>query len=300
MRINKLAVIEKYIMEVNFNIFISHDSSDETVAIELKNFLENIFLNASVYVSGRDLQGGQTWIENIKLSLKTSQVIISLITKNSIENNWIFFETGAGFTEDKSIPLLADGLKFNDLYPPLSLLQARTLSKTGIESLVNDISSKLYLRSPKNLTGLNKLLSESDKFFKLRNSESTYTAKEVKIAKTKTKITPEKNQDNGYDLELRQLYDQTVQRTGDLIKRKILSYNAKLDVPTEEELNELPFNKLKGVADAYNLKTPSVVATLLVTDLSFPKSNAKNWEKMNARKFINDAIQKLDKYEKTI
>jgi hypothetical protein len=98
-------------MELNFNIFISHDSKDETIAVELKAFLENVFLNASIYVSGRDLQGGQTWIENIKLILKSSQVIISIISKESINNNWIYFETGAGFTDDKSIPLITDGLK---------------------------------------------------------------------------------------------------------------------------------------------------------------------------------------------
>jgi len=89
-------------MDIRFNIFISHDNSDETIAIELKKFIENIFLNTNVYVSGRDLEGGQTWIENIKLALKSSQVIIALVTKKSINANWLYFESGAGFTDDKN------------------------------------------------------------------------------------------------------------------------------------------------------------------------------------------------------
>src|SRR5687767_12050007 len=158
-------------MELSFNIFISHDSKDEAIAVELKSFLENIFLNATVYVSGRDLQGGQTWIENIKLSLKSSQVIISIITKESINNNWIYFETGAGFTDDKSIPLISDGLKFNDLPPPLSLLQARTITRQGIESLVSDIAGKLGLRTLKMLTGIEKLVEETENFLAIRTKE---------------------------------------------------------------------------------------------------------------------------------
>lgn len=289
-------------MELNFNIFISHDSSDETIAIELKKFLENIFLNASVYVSGRDLQGGQTWIENIKISLKTSQVIISVITEKSINNNWIYFETGAGFTEDKSIPLLADNLKFSDLKPPLSLLQSRTLTKAGIESLISDIASKLNLRIPKNLTGLEELLDESNKFFALRNLESS----EPKTSEMANKVVAKKSspviiQVNDNDPELEEKYNKTVQRTIDLIKRKILTYKDKLDIPREEELEGLKINQIQEVARAYNIPTPTgVVVQLLVANLSFPGKDSKSWEKMNTQKTIQDSNLELDKYEKQI
>lgn len=97
-------------MDIKFNIFISHDAFDQAIAIELKSFLENIFLNSNVYVSGRDLEGGQTWIENIKLALDSSQVIIALVSKKSINANWLYFESGAGFTDDRTIPLVTDNL----------------------------------------------------------------------------------------------------------------------------------------------------------------------------------------------
>jgi len=289
-------------MELNFNIFISHDSSDETVAIELKKFLENIFLNASVYVSGRDLQGGQTWIENIKLSLKTSQVIISIITKESINNNWIYFETGAGFTEDKSIPLLADNLKFSDLKPPLSLLQSRTLTKVGIEAIVSDIASKLNLRIPKHLTGLDELLSESDIFFTLRNFESIKpkVSESNPVVEIK-EITPLIAKISDNDPEIEDEYNNTVKRTIDLIKRKIFTYKDKLDIPTEEELSELDLVKLQTAALAFNIPTPtSAVMNLTIAKLSLPKKDSKSWEKMNMRKTIQDSNLELDRYEKLI
>ncbi len=289
-------------MELNFNIFISHDSRDEAVAIGLKNFLESIFLNSSVYVSGRDLQGGQTWIENIKISLKTSQVIVSLITKESINNYWMYFETGAGFIDDKSIPLLADNLKFTELMPPLSLLQARTLTKTGIESLLSDISIKLNLRKPKMLTGLDTLLEESEKFFSLRKSESIVNSSIKK--ENITIIESQKNpiiSDSEDDPDLLSNYHKAVARTEQLLRKKISSYKSKLTIPIEEELDGLDMSKLQEVARAYNIPVPSlVVMNLLVATLKFPTKDAKQWEKMNTLKTISDANLELDKYEKTI
>lgn len=287
-------------MDIRFNIFISHDNNDETIAVELKSLLENIFLNSTVYVSGRDLKGGQTWIENIKLSLKTSQVIVSLISKESINNNWIYFETGAGFIEDKSIPLITDGLTFSDLKPPLSLLQSRTLSKQGIESLIGDISDKLGLRKPKILTGLDNLLSEVEKFLKIRNEELNKAKPVVQKDNRPIKVTKDLNQN--IDKELQQKYDDAASRALNLTVKKILSYKDKFDIPTEEELDSYDFGKLQDLSLTYNIPYPnSAFSELLLLKLKrTPKENAAQWEKLNFQKRLENATIELDRFEKTI
>lgn len=287
-------------MDIRFNIFISHDSNDETIAVELKSFLENIFLNSTVYVSGRDLKGGQTWIENIKLSLKTSQVIISLISKESINNNWIYFETGAGFTDDKSIPLITDGLKFSDLKPPLGLLQARTISKQGIESLVSDISDKLGLRKPKTLTGIDKLLDEVDKFLSIRNEE--LNRKKVELPKKNETVNVVKKTFQDVDKELQTEYDSAVSRAKNLTVKKILTYKEKFDIPTEQELLLYDFGKLQDISRAYNIPYPTRAFTelLMLRLTKTPKKNAAEWEKLNFQKKIENATNELNKFEKTI
>lgn len=290
-------------MELNFNIFISHDSKDETIAVELKAFLENVFLNARIYVSGRDLQGGQTWIENIKLSLKSSQVIISIISKESINNNWIYFETGAGFTDDKSIPLITDGLKISDLTPPLSLLQSRMLSKQGIAFLVNDISNKLKLRIPKMLTGIDKLIEETERFLNLRNTEKPKTIVSVSkhIEQPEVKAVTSKASAN-IDPEIEEQFKSSFKRALNLTIKKILTYKDKYDIPTEEELNEYGLDKLQDLAGAYNIQYPSGAFTnlLILRFKPLPSKEAKQWEKLNVSKQINDANSALDKFEKTI
>jgi len=145
-------------------ILLSHDNDDEKIAFELKVFLEDVFQNVLVFVSGRDLIGGQIWIDQIKNRLKTSEVIISLITSKSLDNNWVYFESGAGFVDDKTIPILTDNLKLENIVPPMSLLQARLLDEKGVELLIKDITLKLnLLREPKHFPNIKDLLSRIEK-----------------------------------------------------------------------------------------------------------------------------------------
>lgn len=285
-------------MALSSNIFISHDSNDEAIAVELKVFLENIFLNTSVYVSGRDLQGGQTWIENIKLSLKNSQVIISIITKQSINNIWIYFETGAGFVDDKSIPLITDGLEFHDLRPPLSLLQARTLTNKGIIALVNDISNKLGLRTPQMLTGIERLIEESEIFLRIRDQEKKTVIDQKPLA---LKENPKQAITN-IDPIIKKRYDATVSRAISLSKKKILAQKGKLDIPTEEELEGCGLEELQEIFIAFNISYPSwafINLFFLIID-KFPSKEDAQWRKINIQKSLDDTNSDLDKFEKTI
>ncbi|HAS53445.1 MAG: hypothetical protein A2X56_00345 [Nitrospirae bacterium GWC2_57_13] len=121
-------------------IFISHAKDDETLAILLKDFLENIFLNANFFVSGSDLGGGEVWIEELRDKLESATAIIALITPYAVENKWVYFEAGAGFAQRRSIPLIADGMTFKTLPIPLSLLQGRTFDISGLKALTSDIA----------------------------------------------------------------------------------------------------------------------------------------------------------------
>lgn len=135
-------------MSNNIICLLSHDSRDEKVAIEIRLLIEGLFPNITIYVSTSDLIGGEVWVEKIKTIIKECQLIISLITKNSLNNHWVYFESGAGFVENKTIPLLTDGITLKDLRPPLSLLQARIISTKGLLALISDIANKSGIRQP--------------------------------------------------------------------------------------------------------------------------------------------------------
>lgn len=279
-------------MDIKFNIFISHDATDQTIALELKNFLENIFLNSNVYVSGKDLEGGQTWIENIKLALKSSQVIISLVTKKSIIANWLYFESGAGFTDDRTIPLLTDNLQFKDLTPPLSLLQSRLLNKDGIDSLILDIVKKLNLRQPANLPGLDELIARIAAIIDNRD-KIVVIAKPVVAAPPKpVTITA-----NKIDEKVLLAYTQLQQRAKKAIILKLLSVADKYPIPSESELQRMQVNQPCDVANAYNVPVPGITnLRLLSAALGLPSDSDEEYKKLNVLKGFEQANSELERY----
>lgn len=281
-------------MDIKFNIFISHEATDQTIALELKSFLENIFLNSNVYVSGRDLEGGQTWIENIKLALKSSQVVIALVTKKSLNANWLYFEAGAGFTDDRTIPLVSDNLQFKDLTPPLSLLQARLLDKNGIGLLISDISKKLSLRQPTNLPGLEEIISRIKTFIDDRavavKRQEKPPVQSPQIVSNRTKV----------DEKVQEAFIQLQQRAKKAIIAKLLSASDTYKVPTEGELQRKQVNELCGIARAYNIPIPNITNLKIISaSLGLPSETDYEWKKLNVLKDFEQANSELEKYEAT-
>jgi hypothetical protein len=111
--------------------------------------------------------------KSVKILWSNYQFINSKISKN----NWVYFESGAGFTEDKTIPLLTDNLKPRDLTPPMSLLQAREVSEIGIEAFIKDLSKKLGLREPKSYPSIKDLVFKIEKI--LRTDSTLQLQKQV-------------------------------------------------------------------------------------------------------------------------
>lgn len=280
-------------MDIKFNIFISHDATDQAIALELKNFLENIFLNTNVYVSGKDIEGGQTWIENIKLALKSSQVIIALVTKKSIKANWLYFESGAGFTDDRTIPLLTDNLQFKDLTPPFSLLQSRLLDKGGISSLISDIVKKLSLRQPTSLPDLDELIARIAAIIDNRD-------KAVPIAKPVVATSPKPVTviTKKVDEKVLLAYERLQQRAKKAIIQKLLSVADKYSIPSEAELQRMQVNQLCNVANAYNVPIPGITNLRLIgARLGLPSDSDKEYKKLNVLKGFDQANAELDRYE---
>ena len=135
-------------MNERVTIFISHVSEDETIALALKDFLEGIFLNASVFVSGRDLTGGQVWIEELRNQLANATAILALVSQRSLGSEWVYFEAGAGFCRRCTIPLLISGVTVEDVGPPFSLLQLRRIDQVGLQTMVRDIAGLAQMLTP--------------------------------------------------------------------------------------------------------------------------------------------------------
>ena len=119
-------------------ILISHASEDEPAATLLKELIERCSLRRIEvwFSSDQSPSGGialgASWFSNLLLRLAETDMIVALVTPNSIASPWLYFECGFVANKGKAtiVPLTL-GLPVADLPMPLSAYQGHDLSASN-------------------------------------------------------------------------------------------------------------------------------------------------------------------------
>ena len=149
------------------SVFISHVHEDAQIAHCLKDFLDEAFIGTfRIFVSsdGASIRAGDNWSSSIEQALTETALVLAVITNNSVERRWIYFECGgAYFARKRVVPVCCRGFPISALSPPLSWLQAIDGSDSGgVERLIEAIAHTFDLRKPKcNAAQLAKYLTGS-------------------------------------------------------------------------------------------------------------------------------------------
>lgn len=269
-------------------IFISHDAEDKALAVAIKTFLESIFNQAEVFVSTRDLSGGEVWIKTLQKQLRQATVIIALVTSYSYENPWLFFESGAGFIEEKTIPLCVGEQTIETLSPPLSLLHARNLDEEGLESLANDIARLAGTRKP-----------------------PVYTLKEETLKAVKellhSRQSVVKKEDDDIFLESESSYDPELYKRCKALSKEVhalgfqavLKGEGKFKIPDRSELELLSIDDLGMIASTHKLPFPFRALSFLSSlSMNLPHPDDPEWKKLSAFKQVDNVEEEILKFKK--
>jgi hypothetical protein len=128
-------------------VFISHITEEKSVALALQKHLKVAFGESlSIFVSTdkTSIGGGKKWFEQIITQLRSSQVVLSLISQESRRREWINFEAGFGDGgELLVVPVAIRNFALGQLSFPLAGFQGRSIDDIGV--LVDDISIKVGL-----------------------------------------------------------------------------------------------------------------------------------------------------------
>jgi hypothetical protein len=132
------------------NFFISHYSGDKNVAEIFATSLRRITLQqiipwfSSETLGNGGLKPGMLWFEQILGQISSSKAIVTLLTPNSINRPWIYFESGIGCAlKDCNVIPVCIGIKRSDILPPLGLYQCYQLN--DYRSLTEFFSALLRL-----------------------------------------------------------------------------------------------------------------------------------------------------------
>ena len=281
-------------MVSQFSIFISHVTEDEAIAVSLKHFLEGVFLNAEVFVAGRDLAGGELWVKEIRDRLRHSAVILAVITPFSETSSWVLFEAGAGFVDSRTIPICAGGITPEGLKPPLKLLQAREINEQGLKQVVCDIAKSAELREPPEFPGIEDALESIDKFLRIREEpQASPVSPCVEINVPTALLRDTSPVDPVIQDEVHAVEEELKRATIESIAMAASSY----DVPPREELNVMEQSELDEIARCFNIPQPTDASfSLMGVRLNLPKADASRWRKINARNSIQEAKNAVEKF----
>jgi hypothetical protein len=130
--------------------FISHFIGDKIIAELFSTALKRITLEqitpwySSDSAGNSGLKPGDIWFNQILERIKKSKAVVTLLTPNSINKPWIYFESGIGQAlEHCTVIPICIGVKRDGILPPLGLYQCYQLN--DYRSVVEFFSKLLAL-----------------------------------------------------------------------------------------------------------------------------------------------------------
>jgi hypothetical protein len=135
------------------DIFISHIHEEAIAAEGVRRYLADFDLDAFLSSENWELRLGERWFDRITDELKAANIVILMLSPNSVARPWINFEAGWAWGQDKvTIPACFGGLEVGSMPRPYSDLQGVQLD-TGHTRLVFDCYHYLKKNTLPAITG---------------------------------------------------------------------------------------------------------------------------------------------------
>jgi hypothetical protein len=98
----------------NYDVFLSYSSASQPWVREFTDALTASGITG--WFDAHDILPGDRWQEQIEKALRQSRVLIMVLTPESIQRPWTFFELGAALADKKRIvPVLSEGVDPADI-----------------------------------------------------------------------------------------------------------------------------------------------------------------------------------------
>lgn len=135
-------------------IFISHSSKDKEIISHLIELLTGVFSDLSdehircSSIHGYGFKTGEDFLDEIKKDSDFCEIVLSVLTDNSIGSKMYLIESGIAWYFNKLFPVILDEyMEYNKVPTIFSTKIARKLFEgEAVHQFLNDLSSKLNLK----------------------------------------------------------------------------------------------------------------------------------------------------------
>ena len=115
-------------------VFVSHSNADLVFARKLGNLLSQR-VNAQVFTT-EDLSAGEKWETKLRHELASADVVLALLTPNSVDSSWVLHEIGAAWALGKPIISVITRRDVRNKMP-VPLENTKAIELTDVESKEN-------------------------------------------------------------------------------------------------------------------------------------------------------------------
>jgi len=131
---------------VSIKLFISHSERDREIVLPLKDWLESGLGLKSEEVrctSATNIDAGGFAVEALRKDIESARAVVGLITSNSLPSHWVQLEMGAGWLQQRLIPIRGPGLAMKDVPAPLSqFTMVDYCNKQAMHKLLDTLSER--------------------------------------------------------------------------------------------------------------------------------------------------------------
>ena len=135
-------------------LFLSHSHSESSTAIAVAHWLEEIFVDQIDVICTSEpehhIRPGHMLTSGILEKMRSSAVVLVLVTPESLAHPWVYYEMGAAYALEKPfIPCVTRGTALANLPPQAMEYQGANLrSVEDLRKLVRALSNYLQLTPP--------------------------------------------------------------------------------------------------------------------------------------------------------
>lgn len=106
----------------SYDVFLSYSSASQPWVRKFTDALTSSGISA--WFDAHEIRPGERWQAQIEKALRQSRVLIMVMTSESVQRPWTFFELGAALAGGKRIiPVLADDVNPGDIPAAVSQFQ---------------------------------------------------------------------------------------------------------------------------------------------------------------------------------
>lgn len=121
-----------------YRVFLSHSAKDNWVAHQMTRLIEE--RGITVFLDEKDIEGGEDIAERIRTALEECNEFVVLLSRYSVNRQWVLIETGAAWMLKKRMTAIVDKITSQEL--PDILADLKYVDLNDFDRFLEEVSRR--------------------------------------------------------------------------------------------------------------------------------------------------------------